>query len=272
VKTSEAHFPRLDFGRFELRNVSHYHQKPGCHPVPHGIPPEQEMAELVTGGRGWVRDEGEWREVGAGDIVWHASLPGHETIGRSDWDDPYSCLVVRFHTGRKRPLGLPRFSRWPDDAERNAFVAEAVRLYYTPGFDRGVLLHYLLGRLVLWVHRSGLMEEEARLPAPLQAVLRRIDGHYAEPCSVEALAKRVGWSAAHLHFAFRTHLGQSPHKVLMSRRIRAAQEELVSTRRPIKQIAVECGFADASAFIHAFRASEGMTPAAYRLRHIGPLS
>ncbi|SDU20164.1 Helix-turn-helix domain-containing protein [Verrucomicrobium sp. GAS474] len=268
MKTSD---PRpIQFDRLKLLGLSHYHQSPGVHPVPKMIPPGHELIELMTGGKGWVREGEEWREVVPGDLIWHK--PGDDSIGRSEWENPYRCLAIALQSDRPEGLGIPRFSRWPEVEERNAFVSETVKAFYNPAFDRHLLLHYAVSRLLFSVYRFSRQQEQAKLPEPIREALKWIDRNYAEPCSVEALAKRVGWSAAHLHHAFRLHLGQSPHKALMARRIRAAQEQLASTRHPIKRVAVECGFADASALIHAFRGSQGMTPTAYRRQQIGPLS
>ncbi|MEO8207265.1 MAG: helix-turn-helix transcriptional regulator, partial [Chthoniobacterales bacterium] len=64
------------------------------------------------------------------------------------------------------------------------------------------------------------------------------------------------------------HLHTTPHQILMSLRLRAACERLVSTSQPMKQIASECGFTDASTFTHAFKAGRGLTPKAYRQRYM----
>ncbi len=270
MKTSGADFPEVVWGEMELLGISHYHQRGGVQPVPHGIPPGRELVELVTGGRGWVRDGDTWREVVPGHLLWHG--PGAETIGRSDLEAPYRCLAVNLKTDRKKGLGIPRFSLCPDPEVVKAFTDEVVKCFFDPAFDRRVLLRYVVSRLLFWVHGSRFLQRRAELPEAVGETLEWIDRNYARPCRVEELAKRVGWSAAHLHYTFRLHLGKSPHKMLMARRLRAAQEALASTGHPIKRVAVESGFADASALIHAFRATQGITPTAYRKRYIGPMA
>ena len=61
--------------------------------------------ELVTTGRGWVRDGGDWREVTAGHLLWNDS--GDETIARSDFADPYRCLAVRLRVTRGKKPAIP---------------------------------------------------------------------------------------------------------------------------------------------------------------------
>ena len=249
-----------------LEDLSHYHQRDGVHPVPTRIPPYYERVELMTGGRGWIWDAGTWREVVPGHLIWNK--PGDQTIGRSDFTDPYRCLAVTFVSKQRTGLGLPRFSRVANLEEVASFTAEVVKLFHDDAFDREVLRDYLLGRLLFWIELHQVQSKRTEFPSPIQATLGWIEKNFAQPCRIGELARQAGWSEAHLHDAFRRHLGTTPHKVLARHRLRAARERLVSTSHPVKRIAAECGFADASALIHAFKAEVGLTPNAYRKRYM----
>ena len=249
-----------------LEDLSHYHQRHGAHPVPAKIPPYYERVELMTGGRGWIGDAGTWREVLPGQLIWNK--PGDHTIARSDFENPYRCLAVTFVSKRRAGLGLPRFAQVANLEEVVNFTVEAVKLFQDEAFDREVLRDYLLGRLLFWIELHQYQSKRTEFPAPIQASLEWIEKHFAEPCPIAELARQAGWSAPHFHEAFRQHLGTTPHKVLARHRLRAARERLVSTSQPVKRIATECGFADASALIHAFKAEVGLTPSAYRKRYM----
>lgn len=251
-----------------LEAVSHYHQPAGCHPQGAALPDYYEKVEVVTGGRGWIRDQVAWREVGPGDVIWNQ--PGDCTIGRSDFADPYRCLAVTFITRRKRGSGMPRFSHWPDGEEVRVFTRECVRLFFDDRFDRRVLFDYVLGRLIFRVKVHGHETGRRGLPSGILAVMQKIERDYAGPCRLEELATVAGWSVAHLHEVFREKLEITPHRFLMQHRLRVARERLASTNQPVKQIAVECGFADAAAFSHAFKAAMGGTPRQYRERSLRP--
>lgn len=248
-----------------LEGCSHYRHELARHPWPHTIAPYREVVELVTGGHGWVRDGGEWREVLPGDLIWNAA--GDETIGRSDFENPYRCLAIHFGVRRAKGMGIPRFSKWPDVEEINVLAVEAPRLMLE-GFDRTVLRDYLFSRLLFQVR---LHERAARLtkyPEPVRAVLARIERDFARPLRLEDLAREAGWSAPHLHAEFRRHLQTTPHRALLQKRLRVARERLVSSWEPVKQVAVECGFSDMAAFAHAFKAHTGQTPREYRDYHL----
>lgn len=249
-----------------LEDLSHYHQRDGAHPTPTKIPPYYERVELMTGGRGWIWDAGAWREVLPGQLIWNK--PGDLTIGRSDFADPYRCLAVTFVSKQRAGLGLPRFSQVANLEEVVNFTAEAVKLFHDDAFDRAVLRDYLLGRLLFWVELHQVQSKRTEFPSPIQASLAWIEKNFAQPCRIGELARLAGWSVAHFHEVFRRHLGTTPHQVLARHRLRAARERLVSTSQPVKRIATECGFADASALIHAFKAEVGLTPNAYRKRYM----
>jgi len=237
------------------------------HPEPLLIGPYHECVELVTGGRGWIEDAGEWREVTPGHLIWNR--PGDSTIARSDFAHPYRCLAIHFRTSRKKGLGVSRFSTCADARAISAFTDEVLKLFLDEAIDRTILCHHIVGRLLLWVHRHALGRERTALPQGVQDALEWMELHYAHPCSVAEMAQAAGWSSAYLHQMFRHHLANTPHQALRQRRLRAAREQLVATSFPVKRIAVECGFADASALIHAFRADLGTTPKGYRLQHAG---
>jgi AraC-like DNA-binding protein len=258
---------KIDFQDLRLKRIFHYHQRAGSHPQPIQIAPFQEFVELVTGGRGWVQEGETWREVTPGHLIWNK--PGDWTIGRSDFAHPYRCLAIQLRTTRKNGLGVARFSSCADAAAVASFTDEVLKLFLDEAVDRAVLCQYIVGRLLLWVHRHALGKGRTELPPGLQNALQWMEDRYGQPCSVAQMARAAGWSSAYLHHMFRRHLAVAPHQTLRQRRLRAAREQLVATSHPVKRIAVECGFADASALIHAFRADLGSTPKSYRLQHAG---
>jgi len=245
-----------------LTGLHHYHQRAGCDPEGGVTPPGYERVELVTGGRGWILHEGQWREVTPGDLIWNK--PGDHTIGRSDFENPYRCLSVTLQTGLAKGLGLPRFSRWPIMEEVEPFVRETTKLFFHDHFDREILFRYVISQLLFRMELHHQQASEDRLPLPLRSVLTHLESHYDTPCPIQELAALANCSSAHLHALFRTHLQSSPHQWLINRRIRAAREKLESTHEPIKLIAVECGFPDTAAFTNTFRQHLGITPSHYR--------
>jgi AraC-like DNA-binding protein len=249
-----------------LHTVSHYHQRPGIHPVPNHFIGLDQCIELVTSGRGWVECGGEWREVTPGDLIWN--IAGDATIGRSDFRHPYSCLAVWFRDVENRGRRVPRFTRWEELDEVRLFTHQVVQLHADDAFDSGVLLRYILSRIHFQAELFLRIQKERGLPTELQKVLEMVNRRYAEPLRLTELAEGAGWSVAHLHDRFKERLGFSPHQALIRRRIQVARELLASTNDPIKSVASQCGFPTASAFCVQFKRSTQLSPKEYRVRQL----
>jgi AraC family transcriptional regulator len=78
------------------------------------------------------------------------------------------------------------------------------------------------------------------------------------------LAGACRLSLPHFSRAFRETTSVPPHRWLILRRIERAQHLLLTGRRSIADIALECGFHDQSHFTHTFRRTVGVAPAAWR--------
>lgn len=254
----------------ELIGGSHFHQAPGRHPGSHILQPGHERIEVMTGGRGWVRAGSDWIELRPGDLLWHVA--GDETIGRSDFDDPYRCLSVHFRVTPADDRPVPHLTRWEDLDEVKAFTREIIRAVADERFDRAILCAYVYSRLLYRATRSAHRDRYGTLPRQLAQALELIDSRYADALGVEDLAAAVGWSVTHLHAIFKQELDSTPHQALIQRRLRAARELLASTDLPIAEVAVQAGIPNPTHFSRSFRQSVGMTPLQYRHHHTDPVA
>lgn len=104
-------------------------------------------------------------------------------------------------------------------------------------------------------------------PSRLEVLTRRIEAEPGLDWSVAAMAQAAGVSASRLHALFRSELDQTPQQLLSTLRLRAVQEALASSTKPIAEVAFQAGYSDQSALTRAMRRATGMTPGAYRRRH-----
>ena len=85
------------------------------------------------------------------------------------------------------------------------------------------------------------------------------------------LAGVVRLSTSHFFRAFRQTFGESPLAYIMQRRIRRAQELMLTSRLPLSQVALECGMCDQAHFCRVFRRIVGINPNAWRRQFpVGP--
>lgn len=96
-----------------------------------------------------------------------------------------------------------------------------------------------------------------------KAVLR-MQQHVELPLTVAELAVALDTPRRTLERRFLRDLGQSPAKVYLRLRLDRALARLRGTDTAIPDIALACGFCDASHLTRALRSEHGLTPAEYR--------
>jgi AraC family transcriptional regulator len=82
--------------------------------------------------------------------------------------------------------------------------------------------------------------------------------------AIATLAAQCGLSTSHFARAFRRTFGRPPHRWLVEQRIEKVKELLLTSRKPLAEIALQCGFADQPALNRAFTRIIGETPGEWR--------
>ncbi len=100
--------------------------------------------------------------------------------------------------------------------------------------------------------------------ATVSRALRLIEQGDLDRGSVEALANRLGIGARHLRRLFDTHLGASPHRIALTRRVHFARRLIDQTPLPMAEIAYAAGFSSVRRFNEAVRQTYGKPPRALR--------
>jgi AraC-like DNA-binding protein len=96
--------------------------------------------------------------------------------------------------------------------------------------------------------------------AQVQAYLK---AHYADPISIDTLARLVGLSPYYLIRSFRRQVGVPPHSYQRHWQLVQAKRSLHSAQ-PLANIAIAHGFYDQSHLTRAFKNAFGVTPGQYR--------
>jgi len=101
-------------------------------------------------------------------------------------------------------------------------------------------------------------------PFVLRNVLGFIEENLAQPLTLADLAGQASLSEFHFARMFRQSMQMAPHQYVMQRRMEKAKVLVRSTRQPLTEIALACGFSSASHFSNRFRAATGLTPSQLR--------
>ena len=169
-------------------------------------------------------------------------------------------------------------------------AGEGHRLITTGGFSSWHdLLLYLVGRIAGQEEARRLAKlflldwhVDGQLPFAALTVGRRHDDplvtaaqvwvadNYANPNPVAAMAAESGLTERSFLRRFKKATGQSPIEYVQTLRIEEAKQQLETTDLPFDEIAAEIGYSEPSALRHLFRKLVGVTPSAYRRRHLRP--
>lgn len=110
-----------------------------------------------------------------------------------------------------------------------------------------------------------MREDPSRLSAVQRArVEDYIDTHLHETLELHTLAGITGLGVASFSRRFRASFGSAPYAYVTARRLERARRLIADPRQALKQIALDCGFADQAHMTRVFRAHLGTTPGALR--------
>jgi AraC-like DNA-binding protein len=102
------------------------------------------------------------------------------------------------------------------------------------------------------------------LPSQIRQMQRFIEQNISRPLTVRDLAVAIDRSPSQVNRLCRVHLKQSAGDWISEVKIRAASDQLRSTRRSIFDIAAAVGYADRFYFSRLFRRKLGLSPLKYR--------
>lgn len=209
---------------------------------------------------------------------WLAFFPrpsAHRLVAPEDGDAEVLCASVSFGAGPDSPLAASLPNPLVIPLADEPMLAPVLGLLFEEAFgercgrqaalDRLAellvigLLRHVLGRADL--APAGLL---AGLADPrLRKALTRLHAHPAEPWTLARMAEAAGMSRSRFAAHFAAVLGTTPADYLAGWRIGLAMAAL-RQGQPVKRIAQDVGYANASALARAFTARVGRSPLAWR--------
>ena len=105
---------------------------------------------------------------------------------------------------------------------------------------------------------------------PMGEILDGMDRSFAQPFSLQALAKRYHVSPGCLSNHFSRCVGMRPMQYITLSRLTQARAMLMKTELPVMEVARQCGYNDVSSFVRRFREEFGVTPLQFRRQHDAP--
>lgn len=174
--------------------------------------------------------------------------------------------------GTQMTMHLFRNPRISIPEGRQAYAEELIKRmeYEAAGQDgySGMMMQNYLYELLIFLSRcQEAKPEPVKLPVAEKAIeeaAEYIYHHYASQITLEEVAERIHMSPAYFSRKFKAVTGFGYKEYLTNIRIRKAADLLLTTSRPITEIAVECGFGDGNYFGDAFKKIKGVAPRVFR--------
>ncbi|MFD3334316.1 AraC family transcriptional regulator [Streptomyces sp. NPDC058700] len=164
--------------------------------------------------------------------------------------------------------------------DREPLLRDTLRLLASP--DRpvgpgGRLITLRAFEMALVLALRPLLRELAGTPASppllrhpgISRAVVTMATRFAEPWTIDCIAREVGMSRSAFTAAFRDLVGESPARYLAARRMREAGRLLAETSLPQSAVPARVGYQSAVGFHLAFRKWFGVTPGEYRAGAVG---
>ena len=116
----------------------------------------------------------------------------------------------------------------------------------------------------LRVYQPSTREKSAEKTDLLRRFRHLVELHYRDHWQVAHYADQLGIEYDRLHRICKRETGRSPAELVHERLTAEAKARLENSGYPLKKIAEDLGFADASRFSHFFKRRTDMSPGAYR--------
>jgi transcriptional regulator GlxA family with amidase domain len=128
-------------------------------------------------------------------------------------------------------------------------------------------------RLVVFMKRPGgqsqfsaALAAQASAGGPFEALHSWMAAHLRDDLTVERLAERAQMSPRTFARRYVDEIGRTPAKTVSALRLEAAARALAESHRPLKRIALDCGFGSEQNLRRAFVRRFGVLPLEYRER------
>lgn len=129
--------------------------------------------------------------------------------------------------------------------------------------DHGTALTLEISQLFMQDHEPSPSSVQMTGDRLVDGILRAMGAAIEAPMTVSELAVLAGMPQRVIEQRFARALGATPQSVYRRLRLNAAKRLLEERALSIAEVALRCGYSDASAFARAFRQEFGTTPRAY---------
>jgi AraC-like DNA-binding protein len=219
---------------------------------------------LVTGGNARLRSRFGEYQVHRGDFYLMPSLAS-EYHGTHDPNHPLEVIWAFFRIldtdGKNLPVqgieGIPFQTKLTDPQFAEQLLK---RMVLSSGHLRSLWLRVLLTE----VRQQAMLRQATGNDRWMHELGQDIQAHPERYRKLDDMLRTCRVSKDHLIRLFRDYHGLTPVEFLIRSRLNQARALLAASSLSVKQIAVQLGYTDASAFSRQFKARVGISPRNFR--------
>jgi len=139
-------------------------------------------------------------------------------------------------------------------------------MWNTVCFSYILQIYALLGQEYLSSRfRAERRQENVIETQVISTAMNYINANFQRELTLDEVADFAGFSRYYFSRSFKIQTGYTFKDYLTQKRIQAAMELLMHTRKPMHEVAMESGFGSIATFNRVFRDSKGCTPTQYRI-------
>jgi len=185
----------------------------------------------------------------------------------------YRCYYLHFSP---EPCIRPWLDGMPDVMNASDFhlyqsLFRCLISEYNAG-DQGneLLIQTKCLELLCQIHQDAVMHERTKVisrKAAHAAIIKAIDyidENYSQPIRLEDIAASAGFSPFYFHKLFSAATKKTPRRYILEKRLRAAEELLLTGETTLTETAFACGFSSQSYFNFIFKKENRQTPKQFR--------
>lgn len=261
--------------------VQHYRHQPG--PSNLTVSPLRDHLLVVNlGGQILIED---FRSVGRWERRWAGSgqmslMPAGTSATRKFRGHSEALLI---HLPAQLVLQIASESGLPDATARlvprlavtDEVVGQLGKLILATASSQEIgtaaMLDALIRALVIHLvrHHSTVSADHEAAPGSLsggrlQGVITYMQAHLDHQLPLSSLVSMSGLSPSQFARTFRAIVGKPPHAYLLELRIHRARELLESTKLPVIEVGLQCGFSQPTHFATMFKKAVGLSPREWR--------
>jgi len=123
------------------------------------------------------------------------------------------------------------------------------------------LFYQLLNEIFIQLDQDSVDIQKSNVSSQIKAYIEK---NYAQPLTLESIAKALRYSPSHLSIQFKQQIGCSPIEYLIQLRIEKASILLEQTNASLRDIAMGVGYSDVYYFSRLFKKRVGVSPTKFR--------